>query len=197
MEAPPTEILPDVGEYAYWYLGADFSYSFILLISFWSMLVSGAVLRKVAQSHPIKINDLTEYRKGYEKLTELAFSQITLTAIAIAISVFGILYWGISIGTTQYQLVMYLLLVITGIGVAAISWLNLSGIHEGLEKTKKQKIDSICDAQLAPHRKDVQISVHSKITFRDIGPRIVDNVLISLIVAELPTLLKFVFDNLN
>jgi hypothetical protein len=195
--APPIDVLPDAGQYTYWYLGADFSYSFIVLLGFWSMLVASAVLWKVAGSFPIQINDLSDYKESYEDLTKLANTHIILIALAIAIFVFGVLYWGLSVGTSRYYLAMFLLLLVTGMGVSLFSWLNLSGIQKGLEKTKKEKIKEIRKLKMPSYSRDLQISLHSQISLRRIGPRLLDNFIAPLIVAELPTLLKLAFDLLS
>lgn len=194
MEVPPTEVMPHIGNYAYWLLGADISYSFIALISFWSVAVFGFALRKVAQSYPIKITDVAKYKESYEGLIRLANKQIIITAISVAICVFGILYWGLSVGTTQYYLAMFFLLIIVGIGIAIISWLNLSGIQKGLEKTKKEKIEAIRLTKLSPHTIDLQISLHSQISLWKIGPRLIDSFIKPFIAAAFPILLKFALD---
>lgn len=188
MTSSPVEL----GVYAYWYIGADFMFSLFVIITFWSLILFSAVLHYVASKFPLRIRDVAEYADAFEEISKLANAHILLTAFTIGLFFLGILYWAFSMGTFSYYAAAMFLFVLALIGIVLISWLNFSGIQKGLEKTKKLKIISIRSGLQPPEVKDLQISLHSKVSIWKVGPRMFESILLSILVAELLTLLQYV-----
>lgn len=186
----PSSVEP--GVYAYWYIGADFMYSLFVIITVWSLILFSAVLHYVASKFPLRIRDVAEYADAFEKISKLANGHILLTAFTMGLFFLGILYWAFSMGTFSYYAAAMFLFVLALIGIALISWLNFSGIQKGLEKTKKLKIISIRSGLQPPDIKDLQISLHSKVSIWKVGPRMFESILLAILVAELLTLLQYV-----
>ena len=187
----------EYGVYAYWYAFADFIYSLFLLITFWSLILFSLILNYVSSRFPLRIRDVAEYTDVYEDISKLANTHIILSALTMGLFFFGISYWAFSMGTISYYATSLFLFVVAMMVVVFISWLNISGIHRGLEKSKKLKIASIRSGLQPADVKDLQISLHSEVSIWKIGPRMFESVLISLFVTELLTLLQYIGSALN
>lgn len=182
----------EFGVYAHWYIGADFMFSLFVLITFWSLILYSFVLYYVSSKFPLRVHDVAEYADVFEEISKLANTHILLTAFTMGLFFFGILHWAFSMGTISYYAASMFLFVLAVIVIVLISWLNFSGIQKGVEKTKKLKIISIRSGLQPPEAKDLQISLHSKVSIWKVGPRIFESILLSLLLAELLTLLNYI-----
>jgi len=182
----------EFGVYAYWYIGADVMYSLFVLITFWSLLLFSLVLHYVSSKFPLRIRDVAEYTDVFEEISKLANTHVLLTAFTMGLFFFGILYWAFSMGTISYYVASMVLFVVAILVIIVISWLNFSGIQKGLEKTRKLKIVSIRSGLQPDEVKDLQISLHSKVSIWRIGPRMFESILLSIFVAELLILLQYI-----
>jgi len=192
MTPAPMEANSQLSGYAYWYMGSEILTIFLVLATFWSLLLFSGVLHYIASAFPIRVQDVAEYKDSFEGLAGLANTNTITTAFAVGFFFLGILYWAFSVGTAQYYVASAFLLAIAALGIALTSWLNLSGIQKGLDKTKKQRIASIRSGMQSSEMIDLQISLHSQVSIWKIGPKLLESLLFPMFVAELPILLQYV-----
>jgi hypothetical protein len=182
-------------DYVIWYYGMDVLIVFSTLVLFYTILIYSYFLYRSTNDNFVSIIDTGDYEKKYKPVYDLSQKIIYVALGSISVEVSGLIYWIFEVRRNLVFLASFFYGIIILISFTSIFWIMYSGISNSLENSKRRKIEEIRKQDSGDDIKDIRISFHNEIGYWQVGPKILDSVVLPIFVAEMIALIQFVIYN--